>query len=121
MFSNRRLGPSVELLLAPDVASAMLRDTALAVRETAAARWEHELGRWLETLAARISHVDVGDLAWTPEHFDAQRCFLVDAIDRAIATSAHEAILRRWKVMVAQHPRDSVQFGRRWPQVAVTA
>jgi hypothetical protein len=112
VLSNRRLGPSVELLLSSEVAATILRETAEAARTVAADRWEHELVRWLDRSAGES--LDVGDIAWSPEHFDHQRCFLVDAIERALATSAHPQILRRWGVMIAAHPRDSVQFGRRW-------
>ena len=131
VLSNRRLGPSVELLLSSEVAAAIIRETADAARAMAGDRWEHELVRWLDRHSASLrdaarsgeagpcdrsagTSLDIGDIAWTPEHFDAQRCFLTDAIDRALGASAHPQILRRWGVMIAAHPRDSVQFGRRW-------
>ena len=114
VLSNRRLGPSVELLLASEVATTIVRETAEAARAAAGNRWEHELVTWLDQVAGES--LDVADIAWSPEHFDRQRCFLTDAIDRALPASAHPQILRRWAVMIAAHPRDSVQFGRRWRQ-----
>ena len=95
VLSNRHLGPSVELLLSTDVAAAIVRETAEAARPVAAGRWEHELVRWLEGHAGEA--LDVGDIAWTPEHFDSQRAFLVDAIERARWSPAPTPrILRRW-------------------------
>jgi hypothetical protein len=119
-LTNHRLGPGAQLLVAPDVAAAMLREVAAAARPAAQARWEHELVWWLDDRATRPCSLDVGDLAWTPEHFDAQRCFVVDAITRALPESACEPVLRRWMVMIAAHPRDSVRAGRRWPALAAT-
>ena len=93
-------------------------------------RWEHELVRWLEDRAgqpspqgqaraqnpaqAQAQILDVADIAWTPDHFDRQRWFLLAAIERAGATSEHSRPLRLWARMIEAHPRDSVQFGRRW-------
>ena len=120
VFSNRRLGPATELLVSPEVAESMLRATASAARPEAEARWEHELVRWLEDRASRPSPrgesttLDVADIAWTPEHFDRQRRFLLGAIERAGAASEHSRPLRLWAQMIEAHPRDSVQFGRRW-------
>jgi hypothetical protein len=124
VFSNRRLGPASELLVSPEVAAAMLRATAAAAQPEAEARWEHELVRWLEDRAGRPSPpapsqgeaqgLDVADIAWTPDHFDRQRRFLLAAIERAGAASEHSRPLRLWARMIEAHPRDSVQFGRRW-------
>ena len=119
-LTNRRLGPGSQLSLAQDVVAEMLREVAAAARPAATARWEHELVRWLEERAQQPISLDVGDLAWTPEHFETQRKFVVDAIHRALDTARCEAVvvdlLRRWMVMIAAHPRDSVKAGRRWPQ-----
>lgn len=128
VFANRRLGPAAELLVSAVVAEAMLRATASAARPEAAARWEHELVRWLEGRLARPEAaapeaprgrpaeavIDVTEIAWTPEHFDRQRRFLLEAIERAAEASEHARALRRWAQMIEAHPRDSVQFGRRW-------
>lgn len=120
VFSNRRLGPEAELVVSNEAAAAMLQATADAVRTRADARWEHELVRWLDERAlavarlASTSEIDVDDLAWTRDHFDAQRWFLVDAIVRAALHGPHAPALDRWRHLIEAHPRDSVQFGRRW-------
>jgi hypothetical protein len=114
VFSNHRLGPSAEILLSPEVATAMLRETAAFARTTAAGRWELELVAWLDDQACDPEMLDVGDIAWTPDHFDAQRRFVIDAILGASTESAHEAALRRWAHQIETHPRESVRVGRRW-------
>lgn len=115
VFSNHRLGPSAELLVSREVAVAILRETADAARPVAESRWEHELVAWLDDRARRPEALDVNDLAWTPDHFESQRRFVIDAIQRAIEDgSDHEAALRRWAHLIDSHPRDSVRFGRRW-------
>jgi hypothetical protein len=114
VFSNHRLGPAAELLVSLEVAECMLRETADAARPSAAARWEVELVRWLDAHANRPDGLDVGDIAWTPEHFEHQRQFLLEAIERAAAGSEHARALARWAGMIEAHPRDSVQVGRRW-------
>jgi len=128
VFSNRRLGPASELLVSAGVAGAMLRATAAAARPEAEARWEQELVQWLEERARppeaatressrgrpAESVIDVGEIAWTPDNFDRQRRFLLRAIEQAAETSEHARALRLWAQMIEAHPRDSVQFGRRW-------
>ena len=120
VLSNARLGPSVEIVVSNDVAAAMLHAVADAIRSRAAARWELELVRWLDerALAAgrttKTGSLDVSEIAWTRDHFDAQRWFVVDAVARAMLHSEHAAALERWRRMIEAHPRDCVQFGRRW-------
>jgi hypothetical protein len=129
VFSNHRLGPSAELFVSDEVALTMLRETAAAARPYAEARWEVELVLWLDsradtvhatTTAARPAHqrtaelLDVGDIAWTPEHFDHQRAFVVDAIQRGARCGEHALAFDRWRRMIEVHPADSVQVGRRW-------
>lgn len=117
VFSNHRLGPAAELLVSMEVAESMLRATAEAARPSAEARWERELVQWLEDKASRpegLGAIDVGDIAWTPENFERQRRFLLDAIERAAGQSEHARALARWAGMIEAHPRDSVQVGRRW-------
>jgi hypothetical protein len=115
VFTNQRIGPSAELLVSDEVATAMLHATAEAASRAAEARWEHELVRWLEARAqVRGRTLDVGDIAWTPEHFEVQRRFLIDAIVRGALGSEHVGALERWRRMIEAHPRDSVQVGRRW-------
>jgi hypothetical protein len=122
VFSNHRLGPSAELLVSREVAAALLREVAAAAAPPAQARWEHELVSWLERCAASGSSFDVADIAWTPEHFESQRSFLVDAVRRASETSPHARALARWCGMIEAYPRESVQVGRRWqwPPTEVT-
>ena len=120
VFSNDRLGPSAELVVSNEVAAAMLQATADAIRTRAEARWECELLRWLDeralaaTRGTSTDSLDVGEIAWTRDHFDAQRWFLVDAIVRAAIRSEHAPALERWRQMIEAHPRGCVQFGRRW-------
>lgn len=127
VFSNRRLGPGAELLVSDRVASCVLRATAAAAQPFANGRWEHELVEWLQTRGADLArsaalgaigatevHLDVCDIAWTPDHFESQRRFLIDAVLRAAASSEHALVLDRWRRLVEAHPADSVQVGRRW-------
>ena len=117
VFSNHRLGPAAELLVSVEVAETMLRETARAARPSADARWERELVAWLEDQARRseaLHGLDVGDIAWTPDHFESQRTFLLQAIDRASGGSEHARAFTRWAGLIEAHPRDSVQVGRRW-------
>lgn len=129
VFSNRRLGPAAELLVSRTVAESMLRATAAAARPDAEARWEQELVRWLEDRASpregatlesprgrpAESILDVTEIAWTPDNFDRQRRFLLRAIELAAESSEHARALRLWAQLIEAHPKDSVQFGRRWP------
>ena len=123
VFSNQRLGASAEYLVSNEVALEMLRATAAQAHPVAAARWEHELVRWLERRAADnlgLATLDVGEIAWTPEHFEAQRAFLLAAIARAAEGSEHGLAFDRWRRLIEAHPRDSVQVGRRWNWPATT-
>jgi len=116
VLSNHRLGPRVELLVSDTVASAMFREVASAARPYAASRWEVELVRWLEQQAARADSfgLDVGDIAWTRDHFESQRQFVLDALWRAAVTGPHRMMLERWRELIEAHPAASVQVGRRW-------
>lgn len=116
VFSNRHLGPSTELVMSAELAAAMLAAVRDAAADAANGRWEHELVAWLDRRAARPEGtVDVGDLAWTPDHFEPQRHFMIDAIARAASVAAeHAAALGRWREMIAAHPRPSARAGRRW-------
>jgi hypothetical protein len=123
VLSNRRLGPGAELLVSCEVASELLREVAAAAGPAAQARWEHELVSWLQRCAASDrTSIDVADIAWTPEHFERQRRFLIEAIQRAQGSSHHGRALARWCGMIEAHPRESVSVGRRWqwPPSAVT-
>ena len=120
VFSNDRLGAGVEIVVSNEVAAAMLQQVADAIRTRAEARWELELLRWLDDRALAAGRttgtlaIDVSEIAWTRDHFDTQRWFVIDAIARATLHSDHAAALDRWRRMIEAHPRDSVQFGRRW-------
>lgn len=116
VFSNRHLGASTELVMSAELATAMLAAVRDAAAGAAEGRWEHELVAWLERRAAQpTGTLDVGDVAWTPDHFEPQRVFMIDAIARAaVAAHEHAAALRRWREMIAAHPRASVRAGRRW-------
>ena len=126
VFSNDRLGPSVEIVVSNEVAAAMLQQVADAIRTRAEARWEVELLRWLDDRALAAGRttgtlaIDVSEIAWTRDHFDAQRWFLIDAVTRATLQSDHAAALDRWRRMIEAHPKDSVQFGRRWTRSLTT-
>jgi hypothetical protein len=113
VFSNHRLGPAAELLVSREVAEEMLQATAAVARP--GNRWERELVEWLRG-RGRVNGlvIDVADIAWTPEHFDSQRQFLLDAIDQAADGSEHARAFARWARLIEAHPRDSVQVGRRW-------
>jgi hypothetical protein len=115
VFSNHRLGPSAELFVSDEVATIMLRQTAAAGRPFAEARWEVELVLWLDARAEITSHVlDVSEIAWTPEHFEQQRRFLLASIERAMAGTDHALAFRHWHRLIADHPSDAVQVGQRW-------
>lgn len=124
VFSNHRIGPSAELLVSREVAAELLQEVAAAAAPSAQARWEHELATWLVRWAgSTATSLDVSDIAWTPENFERQRAFLLDAIRLAMTTSRNGRALTRWSMMIEAHPRDSVQVGRRWqwPIAEVTA
>jgi len=115
VFSNHRLGPSAELLVSPEVAAALVREVAAAAGPSAQARWEHELVTWLERWATSgQASFDVSEIAWTPDHFEQQRGFLIAAIQRASQGSPNARALARWAGLIEAYPRESVQVGRRW-------
>lgn len=120
VFSNQRLGPAAELMVARDVAVSLLKLVAEAARPFANAYWERELVRWLDEQAVRAAveraaiSIDVGDIAFTPQHFDRQRRFLLEAIEEARAETPYARVLVDWADLIKAHPRDSVQVGRRW-------
>src|SRR4051812_39816806 len=98
VFSNRRLGASAEMIVSNEVAVAMLRETSLAAQPFATSRWEIELVRWLEHRATpELPELDVGDIAWTPDHFEPQQQFVVAAIGSAARSSEHGGALQRWQ------------------------
>jgi hypothetical protein len=82
--------------------------------------------RWLDEQALRVSvtplaiTIDVGEIAFTPQHFDRQRRFLLDAIEEARAETPYSRVLVDWADLIKAHPRASVQFGRRWQWQSTT-
>ncbi len=97
----------------------MLTVTAASARPLAQSRWEHELVVWLEDRSRRLGgELDVGDLAWSPENFERQRSFLIQAIERAAMASAHARALGLWAHQISSHPRESIVVGRRWQWTA---
>ncbi len=121
VFSNQRLGPAAEMMVSRPIAIDVLRKVAAAARPIANGHWEKELVRWLDEQAAHVASaatrhvgIDVGDIAFTPLHFNRQRRFLIEAIQRVCATSEHSRLLGAWANLIEAHPSDSVQYGRRW-------
>ena len=115
VYSNRSLGAAEELFVSSEVACAMLAEVAAAARQSAQGRWELELVQWLELRTSQFAtDLDVADIAWSPENFERQRTFVLDAIERATTRSDHARALGRWSRLIANHPRHLVQVGRRW-------
>ena len=114
VLSNRRLGPAAELVVSRRVAAEVFGAAAVVAASRADGRWERELAHWLSTRAIAPEDVDVGDIAWTPEHFESQRRFLLAVLEAACAGAADRRTLERWAALIEAHPRESVQVGRRW-------
>lgn len=118
VYSNHRLGAASELMLSSEVASALLAETAAAARPLAQGRWELELVLWLEDRANRLPvDLDVADLAWSPDNFQRQKRFVIEAIERAALASAHARALHLWCRLFEAHTREHVVVGRRWQWV----
>ncbi len=113
-FTNRRLGPAAEVFVSEDVARAILVATSVAAREAATARWEHELADWLATQAPIEVDVDVADIAWSLDHFEAQRRFVLGAIERAARRCDHGRALALWGRQIEAYRREDVGARRRW-------
>ena len=114
VFSNHRLGASAELLVSDDVAAI---DPARDRRRSPARspRRGGSSSSCCGSTAApstRPTVLDVTDIAWTPDHFEPQRRFLLDAILRAAAQADHALAFDRWRRMIEAHPADSVQVGQ---------
>jgi hypothetical protein len=114
VLSNRRLGPASELVVSSRVVAEAFGAAAAIAASRADGRWECELAHWLATRAMTPEDVDVGDIAWTPEHFESQRRFLLAVLQAACEGGADRRTLERWAAMIEAHPRESVQVGRRW-------
>lgn len=121
VLSNQRIGPTAERMVARDIGASLVRSVAQVARASASSHWERELVRWLDERAqwivsstSRAIVLDVSDIAFTPQHFDRQRRFLLDAIDGACADVRYVRVLTDWADLIKAHPRDSVQLSRRW-------
>jgi hypothetical protein len=121
VFSNHCIGPTAELMVSRDVGASLVRSVAQVARVAASSHWERELVRWLDERAQWITSstsraivLDVSDIAFTPQHFDRQRRFLLEAIDGARTDTRYSRALTDWADLIKAHPRDSVQLSRRW-------
>jgi hypothetical protein len=116
VFSNHRLGPSAELMVSDEVARGMLAAVIAVEDPPATGRWERELVRWLGGHAGSLPDaLDVSDIAWTPDHFELQRNFLIERILGAFQVRRDlAAALSHWRRMIEAHPREAVQVGRLW-------
>ena len=91
-------------------------------REIAADRWEHELAAWLADRRWAIAGgvragFDLGEVAWTPEHFSDQQRFMVSVCDQASQRADEPELaadLARLRELAAHHGREHVVVGRRW-------
>ncbi len=117
-FSDDRVGDS--FVVPPRVAVALLDALVRAGASLAAARWEHDLIAWLGdrrrglAIGARAG-LDLGEVAWTPEHFAEQQrfvialCEAVDPLSAEVATAA--ATLRE---LASRRNREHVLVARRF-------
>jgi hypothetical protein len=118
VFSNDKMGH--EVAVPRPVASLAVASVALAATTTARDRWQRELAAWLaeqaRALAGGASGFDVGDLAWTPDHFAEQQRFMTEAIAYAAAGESGDLriALDQLAALVAGHERSWVLVGRRW-------
>lgn len=121
-FSNLRAAESLTFTTSERTALALLAALTEAAREAAAGRWEHELGAWLGDRRRAIAGgvragIDLGEVAWTPEHFPDQQRFVVaicrQASDRA-GDAGVAADLARLAELALHHGREHVVVGRRW-------
>jgi hypothetical protein len=118
VFSNARIGH--ELAVPRLVAARAIAAAAAAAAAAAGDRWQRELAAWLAAHARAVmgghAGFDVGDLAWTPDHFLEQQRFVVEAIADAAAREAGDVrfALDRMAALVAGHDRAWVVVGRRW-------
>jgi hypothetical protein len=118
VFSNVRLGHEVAVprLVAARAIAALAAAAAAGARD----RWERELAAWLAGYARAVmdghAGFDVGDLAWTPDHFLAQQAFVLAMLDDAADREGSEVrlVLERMAALIGGHDRSWVVVGRRW-------
>ena len=125
-FSNVRVDDTASFTASERDACALLEALAVAARERARDRWQLELVAWLVdrrgaiATAARAG-VDIGEIAWTPEHFEDQQRFVVAAADLALDLALLDGpvadALARLRDLAAAHRRELVSVGRRWQWV----
>jgi hypothetical protein len=121
-FSNLRAAESLTFTTTERGAIVVLGALVEMARETAADRWEHELAAWLADRRWAIAGgvragLDLGEVAWTPEHFSDQQRFVVGVCDQASRRTAEPELaadLVRLRELAAHHGREHVVVGRRW-------
>lgn len=121
-FSNLRAADSLTFTTSERGAVAVLGALVELARETAADRWEHELTAWLADRRWAIAGgvragLDLGEVAWTPEHFADQQRFVIAICEHASARAAEPGLaadLARLRELAAHHGREHVVVGRRW-------
>lgn len=118
VFSNHRMGH--EIAVPRHVAAQTVAAMALAAAGEAGDRWQRELAAWLAAQARILSAggpgFDIGDFAWTPDHFAEQQRFALDVVALAAAGEAGDLriALDRLAALIAGHDRTWVLVGRRW-------
>lgn len=127
-FSNLRADEALTFTLPERAAAALLGALTEASREIALSRWEQELVAWLadRRWAVASGHragVDLGEVAWTPEHFGEQRRFVLAMCERALVRLRADDDLGRAAItgvreLAAAHGREHVPVGRRWRWLA---
>jgi hypothetical protein len=121
-FSNLRAAESLTFTTSERGAVVMLGALIDTARGAAADRWEQELAAWLDDRRWAIAGgvragLDLGELAFTPEHFPAQQRFVVAICEQASARAADPTLaadLLRLRELAAHHAREHVSVGRRW-------
>ena len=121
-FSNLRAADSLTFTTSERGALAVLGALVETAREAAADRWEHELAAWLADRRWAIAGgaragLDLGEVAWTPDHFAAQQRFVVAICEQASARATAPELaadLARLRELAAHHAREHVVVGRRW-------
>jgi hypothetical protein len=115
IFSDQRAGDD-GFVVDGDAAVVLLDAMVQAGAALAAARWEHDLIAWLAERRRGIASgaaagIDLGEVAWTPEHFTDQQRFVI-ALCEQVAARCHEAI--RLRGLVARRGREHVGPARRF-------
>jgi hypothetical protein len=121
IFSNLRAAEASSYAVPLRTAVAALDALVDAGRDVAAARWERELIAWLGDRRAAITRgtraaLDLGEVAWTPDHFGDQQRFFLTLCERGGAGAPPEVAvaLGRLRELAGHHSRDHVAVGRRW-------